>query len=194
MSISSAIGVAPHTMAYVLLGLAVCAGSLTILIHTALYKRKAFSRISSGSPPPSQTRGGKVTVADYSNTFPPSQRHVLREIASSSAPTSLDLSVSSKPILRMDEDYRRADPSSYVFSGFSVGEIKALGDFPDYAKLSGVPLPPPLKSFDVDSTMPRPYRPFRWPYHQTMCMCWNPSVENMANRKSLSKIRAGVLA
>lgn len=40
---------------------------------------------------------------------------------------------------------------------------------PDYFKLSGVPAPKPLPDFDVDKTKPRPYRPFRWTYHQNMC-------------------------
>ena len=41
---------------------------------------------------------------------------------------------------------------------------------PDYAKLTGVPVPRPLYHFDIDRAKPRPYRPFRWEYHQTMCM------------------------
>lgn len=68
----------------------------------------------------------------------------------------------------MNADYRLADPSLYVFSGFSVSEIKSLGNFPDYAKLSGVSLPTAASGFGVDTAMPRPYRPFRWPYFQTM--------------------------
>ncbi|UNI25003.1 hypothetical protein JDV02_010713 [Purpureocillium takamizusanense] len=71
-------------------------------------------------------------------------------------------------LVRMDEDYRNADHGSKIFSGFTVGEIEALGNFPDYAKLSGVAEPSPLVGFDIDSAAPRPYRPFRWPYHQTM--------------------------
>jgi len=48
-------------------------------------------------------------------------------------------------------------------------EIAAYGDFPDYASLSGVPLPSEYKGFDITKALPRPYRPFRWVYHQTMC-------------------------
>ncbi|TKX27327.1 hypothetical protein C1H76_0164 [Elsinoe australis] len=51
-----------------------------------------------------------------------------------------------------------------------MSEIKALGDFPDYAKLSGVPLPTPYATFDIDTAKPRPYRPLRWAYHQTMSL------------------------
>ncbi|KAE9407115.1 hypothetical protein BT96DRAFT_963334 [Gymnopus androsaceus JB14] len=40
----------------------------------------------------------------------------------------------------------------------------------DYFKLSGVPPPTPLPDFDVDKAKARPYRPFRWAYHQTMSL------------------------
>ncbi|PNS15273.1 hypothetical protein CAC42_8274 [Sphaceloma murrayae] len=55
-------------------------------------------------------------------------------------------------------------------TGFSVAEINAIVDLPDYGKLSGVPLPEPLPNFDITKAKPRPYRPFRWPYHQTMSL------------------------
>ncbi|KAF4550537.1 Hypothetical protein D9617_17g048060 [Elsinoe fawcettii] len=55
-------------------------------------------------------------------------------------------------------------------TGFSMTDIRALGDFPDYAKLSGVPLPIPYSTFNIDKALPRPYRPLRWPYHQTMSL------------------------
>ncbi|KAG6816735.1 hypothetical protein H0H87_003435 [Tephrocybe sp. NHM501043] len=41
---------------------------------------------------------------------------------------------------------------------------------PDYARLSGVPLPRPLLNFDIKAAKARPYRPFRWNYHQTMAL------------------------
>lgn len=43
-------------------------------------------------------------------------------------------------------------------------------EFTDYFELTGVPPPTPLPDFDIDNALPRPYRPFRWKYHQTMCM------------------------
>ncbi|KAM6493012.1 Protein of unknown function (DUF3445) domain containing protein [Amanita muscaria] len=43
-------------------------------------------------------------------------------------------------------------------------------DWSDYAQLSGFPLPRPLPDFQVDAAKPRPYRPFRWEYHQTMSL------------------------
>ncbi|KAL0947361.1 hypothetical protein HGRIS_013478 [Hohenbuehelia grisea] len=41
---------------------------------------------------------------------------------------------------------------------------------PNYFELTGVPAPKPLLNFDVDTAKPRPYRPFRWGYHQTMAL------------------------
>lgn len=104
---------------------------------------------------------------DFSTQFPPSQRHSLGDspLAHTNAKTDQRMSLQLLPI---SADYRLADPSLHIFSGFSVGEIKSMGNFPDYAKLSGVPLPAALKEFSVDTAMPRPYRPFRWPYFQTM--------------------------
>jgi len=66
----------------------------------------------------------------------------------------------------------------YLFDGKRVlrsvvGLLKATffdSEFPDYSALSGVPLPGPLKDFDVDKAKPRPYRPFRWNYIQNMGM------------------------
>ncbi|KAL4934619.1 uncharacterized protein BDV17DRAFT_249772 [Aspergillus undulatus] len=43
-----------------------------------------------------------------------------------------------------------------------------LGRFPDYSVLSGVPHPTPCPDFDIHNVCFRPYRPFRWTYHQTM--------------------------
>lgn len=101
----------------------------------------------------------------YTNVFPPSQR-----AAAFPNDATADLTSGSKHILEIGKDYRLANLSSYIFSGFSVREVLSLGDFPDYAKLSGVPLPSPLPNFNVDKAVPRPYRPLRWVYHQTMGM------------------------
>lgn len=55
-------------------------------------------------------------------------------------------------------------------------EIEAYGDFPDYAMLSGVRLPDPYPEFNIEKALPRPYRPFRWNYHQTMGMLSTPTL------------------
>jgi hypothetical protein len=64
------------------------------------------------------------------------------------------------------------------FSSKQVRSVRVKGidptlissEFPDYAALSGVPLPKPLNNFDIDKAKPRPYRPFRWKYIQNMGM------------------------
>lgn len=114
---------------------------------------------------------------EYATIFPPSQRHTLPHIAPTLAKTQreqLDSVVFHENsfknnLIGWDEDYRSCDDSAYVASGFSINEIKALGDFPDYATLTEVPHPKPYHDFDIDKAIPRPYRPFRWAYHQTMC-------------------------
>jgi hypothetical protein len=74
-------------------------------------------------------------------------------------------------------------------------EIAAYGPFPDYASLSGVPLPSAYPEFDITRALPRPYRPIRWAYHQTMSFkklepdWWleleNTYVSRIAQRKEL---------
>ncbi|KAF4971872.1 hypothetical protein FZEAL_9729 [Fusarium zealandicum] len=161
----------PDTVKTVL-ALSLCASvvvCLAVFAHTIIFNRKAFNPARwPSSPPPEPVK--KSSAADYTRAFPPSQRHVLPEISPDFSPTPVDLAASTKSILRLEEDYRSASPAKYNFTGFSVEEILRLGDFPDYAKLSGVPSPTPLKNFNVDTAMPRPYRPFRWAYHQTMSL------------------------
>lgn len=133
-------------------------------------------RKDSWSPIPSpSTIKEKQPVASQprSETLPPLRRDFLNDIP------RLDLTTKARQIteddvirysLPMTADYMACDGVKYTPTGFSTEEIKALGDFPDYATLSGVPLPDPYPEFDIDRALPRPYRPFRWNYHQTMCM------------------------
>ncbi|KND90844.1 hypothetical protein TOPH_04658 [Tolypocladium ophioglossoides CBS 100239] len=152
-------------MAILQLIAAVCVGTVAYFLYN-LFKHRNATRVRAHSfSSDSSTR--RTHDSDYTSVFPPSQRHVLGELLDT------DVKEPSRPLtteslVKMDADYRHADPASRIFSGFTVGEVKALGNFPDYAKLSGVPGPSPLKGFDVDSASPRPYRPFRWAYHQTM--------------------------
>jgi hypothetical protein len=156
-----------HSILVISFCAAACA-CLGLVAHTLIYKRKSLNRyVYPSSPPPEPVK--KTAPVDYTTVYPPSQRHVLPEISPDFSSNNVDLSVAPRPLLRLDEDYRYANPAVYNFTGFSVDEIRRLGAFPDYAKLSGVPLPVPLKNFDVDAALPRPYRPFRWAYHQTMC-------------------------
>lgn len=96
-------------------------------------------------------------------TMPAAQRQAMGDL-------SFDQNTFARSLLDFEEDYRTADDSKYCYSGFSVRELKALGDFPDYSALSEVPMPQPYLEFDINRAKPRPYRPFRWAYHQTMSL------------------------
>ncbi|KAL4915094.1 hypothetical protein BDW62DRAFT_219641 [Aspergillus aurantiobrunneus] len=99
--------------------------------------------------------------AGLKSQFPPSCREALFT-GSSSTPTA--------------EEYRKllkgpaARGTIVTPTGFSAADIDALGRFPDYSVLSGVPHPTPCPEFDVTTACFRPYRPFRWAYHQTMAL------------------------
>lgn len=158
-------------LAPALLGVLLSVGAFSVLVHALLRDRKLLSRISDLSPSAGkdddQRQSKRVQEAEYVRVFPPSQR---AELPGADGLKVVDLAKLPKSaVLTLDEDYRAADPSRYVYTGFSVREVRGLGDFPDYAKLSGVPMPSPLPNFNIDKAVPRPYRPFRWNYHQTMC-------------------------
>ena len=114
---------------------------------------------------------------EYKNIFPPSSRDLLLKVAESLSASKrrnigvreIDQEEFTKNVIPLEADYRTCGPSTYTPTGISMAEIKALGDFPDYSKLSGVPLPEAYKEFEIEKALPRPYRPFRWAYHQTMC-------------------------
>jgi hypothetical protein len=144
-------------------------------------------RASGASTPPrsfSPGRDAKETAAslncnpDYITCFPPSRRCVLPELAEQASDAKSKILIATEPSL----DFLMKDPlpttrsysldnhvPKYTPTGFSTAEIKAMGDFPAYDILSGVPLPEPYENFDPAKALPRPYRPFRWAYHQTMC-------------------------
>lgn len=161
-----------------LLVAAVIIGSTVLLRRTRrnilLERLRAGGRRVSGArtPPRSLSPDKKPeasTTVDYSQSLPPSRRSALAEILNDE---DIDEPVGdwAKNILPMETSYLDADDSARLPCGFSIKEVKALGDFPDYAALSGVPLPAPYPEFDIDKALPRPYRPFRWPYHQTMSL------------------------
>ncbi|KAI1437056.1 hypothetical protein GGR50DRAFT_647125, partial [Xylaria sp. CBS 124048] len=99
--------------------------------------------------------------------LPPSRREQLKDILPALPPTQQS---SERSLVGLEEGYTNADDSKYLCSGFSIREIKTLGHFPDYSNLSGVPMPQPYSTFNIDKARPRPYRPFRWQYHQTMSL------------------------
>ena len=140
-------------------------------------------RLSTSKTPPrtlSPRKGFPDNVpppAEYRNIFPPSQRDALQAVARSypepirkkllaTGPSELEFTRNMVPLTA---DYRKCASSTCTPTGFSIEEVKLLGDFPNYAELSGVPLPEPYSNFKIDTARARPYRPFRWAYHQTMC-------------------------
>jgi hypothetical protein len=167
-----------------LLGAAFIASSVFLLIQRGrrniILDRLRISRrrVSGAKTPPRSLSPSKKTVSttepDYSDTFPPSRRFALAEtdVASKLNITGKKLEEPldwKQNIIPMEASYLDVDESCFLPCGFSVKEIKALGDFPDYATLSGIPLPKSYPEFDIKKALPRPYRPIRWAYHQTMC-------------------------
>lgn len=63
---------------------------------------------------------------------------------------------------------RRPSPLTSLYAWLK-GQVYGKNKLPDYSKLTGFPAPKPIPHFDIDNARPRPYRPFRWEYHQTMC-------------------------
>jgi hypothetical protein len=148
-------------------------------------------RVSGAKTPPRSLSPSKkqmhgLTAPNYAGTFPPFRRSTLADTNMLLFPeeSSVDLPTTplewSNSMVPMETSYLDAEDSMYMPCGFSIKEIKELGDFPDYSKLSGVPLPKPYPEFDISKALPRPYRPFRWTYHQTMCMygctCRSPTL------------------
>ncbi|KAH6675563.1 hypothetical protein B0J14DRAFT_691551 [Halenospora varia] len=145
------------------------------------------------SPDKGATKATTVTsTPDYANTFPPSRRSVLPELAKGASPSSKKILLSgksdeefpAKDALPIDRCYEAENQSTkYTPTGFTTEEVKAIGDFPAYDVLSGVPLPAAYENFDPEKAIARPYRPFRWAYHQTMSFYkmetdWWLEVEN----------------
>lgn len=161
-----------------LLVLALLAGLL--LPHAyRLFLRKSAGLRSWSSEKFSLVKGNEriTTGGGFISQFPPSRREALLLAVDADAsryklvlrgpnPSATVLQTSQLPSTRI-QDLEK--PGQYTPTGFSTTDIKALGRFPDYAVLSGVPYPKPCPDFDIQTACFRPFRPFRWAYHQTMC-------------------------
>lgn len=138
-------------------------------------RRRNKTSISSSSKHPSPSSSGFKAPAlacpavDLKRTWPPFQRERY-ESAGILKPKGRQFrqAVFEETQLGFEADYANASGTEYLPSGLSVDEIKELGDFPNYAFLSEFPMPEPYLDFDINKGLPRPYRPFRWAYHQTM--------------------------
>ncbi|KAK9859286.1 hypothetical protein MYU51_016479 [Penicillium brevicompactum] len=137
-----------------------------------------------------------ASSSNHASILPPQRRQALKDLGCAAAPWR-DVSEDQvrRNLLPMSADYRTSLSDKYTPMGFSAKEIEGLAEFPDYATLSGVPLPSPYPEFDIAKALPRPYRPFRWAYHQTMSLTkletdWWIELENtytsrIAQRKEL---------
>jgi hypothetical protein len=139
------------------------------------------------TPPRSLSPEKKAAVsptapAEYMYSFPPSRRDALATAMSvmphfegdKRVEIDTEKTMNADMMIPFESSYTDVDDTKYTPTGFSVGEVKSLGNFPDYAELSGVPLPRPYLNFNLEQALPRPYRPLRWSYHQTMCKSHQP--------------------
>ncbi|KAL4872450.1 hypothetical protein BDV12DRAFT_193540 [Aspergillus spectabilis] len=164
------------------------------LLHQLRSRRTSTSQTPPRSiSPEKKPQGAQKTPTNHADILPPQRRHVLADLGMPYR--EVNEKEIRKHILPMDVDYSTCKEERYTPTGFSVADLKALGDFPDYAALSGVPLPRTYHEFDIERALPRPYRPFRWAYHQTMSLTklepdWWLELENtyrkrIAQRKEL---------
>ena len=168
------------------------ASAVTILIldnkqrHVVLRRFDIRRRRATGSlTPPRSLSPGKHALPsnnapkgpDFSDVFPPNRRETLCHLPPDAmhgpGKTANELSL-------LHPEYSKRVPSEEAWdfeklangvtaTGFTLDEIKRLGDFPDYSALSGIPLPAEYVEFDITRAKARPFRPLRWAYHQTMC-------------------------
>lgn len=123
------------------------------LALVAIYMHSRRTRIAGTWTESRSSARGPNSNISLASVFPPSRRFILQG-----------------PLNTPDANEKCSDWSQYTPTGFATADIKKLGRFPDYAALSGVPLPRSYLEFDINKALPRPYRPFRWTYHQTMCI------------------------
>lgn len=161
----------------------------SVLERLRIHRRRASG---ASTPPrslsPEKSGDSKEPLGpDYATVFPPSRRSVLPELAQTTPVSARKLLLAADPpagflsknILPMTQSYDlETNVPKYTPTGFSTAEIKAMGDFPAYDILSGVPLPQAYTGFDHTKAIPRPYRPLRWAYHQTMCRISVPYIDN----------------
>jgi hypothetical protein len=177
-----------------LLGTVFALSSAIVLLVSKKRREIVFRRLplrrrisSSAATPPRSLSPKKESSPtsidpDYTIAYPPSRRFTLASVAPhivAKFPNPdggiLPGDGEKKPLQApLDVAFKDWDPKAFTPMEFSKEEIELLGDFPDYATLSGVPLPQAYKDFVVEEAKPRPYRPFRWAYHQTMCACLIP--------------------
>ena len=161
--------------------------------------RRPFQRLLSAYTPPPLPPEKQAPKHLISEALPPLRRQFLSEIVKTTSSEKSpvkdiegDIKEESvrQSMLPLTANYETSPGNLFTPTGFSVDEIKSLGDFPDYATLSGIPLPDAYPEFDIDKALARPYRTFRWNYHQTMCKFRSRSrlsCEKSSCRRELTK-------
>ena len=151
-------------------------GGRDVVLDRLRFHRRRFS--GAKTPPRSLSPGKKFfdSVNDFASVYPPSRKTALANVLGSpemlgNNQEGLKACAGTKECVPLTTELHHAKKTMFLPCGFTVADINALGDFPDYATLSGIPLPEPYLDFDITKAKPRPYRPFRWAYHQTMCEC-----------------------
>ncbi|KAJ5665150.1 uncharacterized protein N7477_007598 [Penicillium maclennaniae] len=93
-----------------------------------------------------------ISPPTYSHVLPPSRRDSMLELEEAATPQcEVNESDMLKNMLPMTANYLTSSGKLYTPTGFSVDDIKNL-------------------DHDINKAIPRPYRPFRWAYHQTMSL------------------------
>jgi hypothetical protein len=157
-------------------------GRREVLRDRLHWERRRFS--GSKTPPRSLSpeKENNSPAPDYSDVYPPSRKIALVDMPGfaeklGKGQGAVVLSAGKRECVPLSTELHDAKKTMCTPCDFTVEDIEALGDFPDYATLSGIPLPEPYHDFDIKKAKPRPYRPFRWAYHQTMCKssvrAWN---------------------
>jgi len=130
-----------------------------------LVLNRLFNRRSANTSP-------VVPALPYVLQFPPSRRHVLAGLSGfekSLHNHEIPLAILKSQALPTTKAADLSRDNQYTPTGFSTQEIRRIGRFPDYSLLSGVRPPAPCAAtWDISKAVFRPYRPFRWGYHQHM--------------------------
>lgn len=138
--------------------------------------------------------GSKDNAPSNKLVFPPSRRYLVHKLLPTT-PTQFEKASFSAIELGPELLAAKALPTSraptsedeeaglLTPTGFTLKDVRALGRFPDYPLLSGVPDPEPCgDGFDISKATFRPFRPFRWGYHQTMGKSCKVKKENKKNK------------
>lgn len=144
-----------------------------VLVLLILYGSRLISRALSAKGKTYQpAEDEKVDKNKAINVFPPSRRAALPRLLPSSKLGTRGVTIPLKDLRDNQIPTAKVQPLNqkdlFTSTSLLTQEIQALGRFPDYSVLSGVPHPTPAPSFDIAKATFRPFRPFRWAYHQTM--------------------------